>query len=287
CEVIHFSSLFFHPTLILLLVGLPRGIKFVFSPRGELYPAALAKSRLQKKIYLFFLRIFAPRFVFHATNFTEANLIKKYFPNCKKIEVLPNYIPIRNLFFDIDQKKQILFLGRINEIKNIHLVLEAFSILTNKGFNVPDLLIVGSAILESECLYFDYLKKLVSDLKLTNHIKFLGHLSGDEKFRLIQESRCLILPSKSENFGNVVLESLMMGTPVIVSKGTPWEILEDRKVGFWINSDSESIANSLYLILDMDDKSYSQMRISAREFVISEFDISTKISKWEKFYKSL
>jgi glycosyltransferase involved in cell wall biosynthesis len=81
-------------------------------------------------------------------------------------------------------------------------------------------------------------------LGLEENVFFAGQVEGEDKLRLIQESICLILPSKSENFGNVVLESLMMGTPVIASKGTPWEALQQRNIGFWIDADPVEIAEA-------------------------------------------
>ena len=51
-------------------------------------------------------------------------------------------------------------------------------------------------------------------------------MDGEEKNKVIASNMALVLPSKSENFGNVVLEALAQGTPVIASKNTPWQILD-------------------------------------------------------------
>ena len=66
-------------------------------------------------------------------------------------------------------------------------------------------------------------------------------MEGEEKYKLYANAYFSILVSHSENFGNVVIEALSQGTPVIASKGTPWEQLAE-KAGFWIDNDENSIA---------------------------------------------
>jgi glycosyltransferase involved in cell wall biosynthesis len=123
-EVIHFSSLFFRPTLPLIILGIVLRKKVALSPRGELYPEALQKSKWIKSFYLLIFRWFSSRIQFHATNEVEKSLIESHFRRKRGISTIPNYISIENLR-PVKQKKQVLFLGRINEIKNIHLLIRA------------------------------------------------------------------------------------------------------------------------------------------------------------------
>ncbi|MBK8389049.1 MAG: glycosyltransferase family 4 protein, partial [Saprospiraceae bacterium] len=85
-------------------------------------------------------------------------------------------------------------------------------------------------------LYFKELEELVEKLNLSKSIEFIGEVMGEEKENLLAKSYFLILPSDSENFGNVVIEALAQGTPVITTKGTPWEVLEKRNAGFWVEN---------------------------------------------------
>ena len=65
----------------------------------------------------------------------------------------------------------------------------------------------------------DFAKKLekeVNRIGLSKKI-FIGHVSGKDKQNLLAESKWLILPSFSENFGIVVIEALAQSTPVIAS----------------------------------------------------------------------
>ena len=55
----------------------------------------------------------------------------------------------------------------------------------------------------------------------------------------------MILPTKSENFGYVILESLRSGLPVITTNKTPWEIIQTTKSGWIINDKINDLENIL------------------------------------------
>ena len=71
------------------------------------------------------------------------------------------------------------------------------------------------------------------------------------------------MPSHNENFGNVVVESLSQGTPVIASTGTPWQILQKYKAGYWISNSPEKIAEILDDVLILSKQEYNLMRLNS------------------------
>lgn len=61
--------------------------------------------------------------------------------------------------------------------------------------------------------------------------------------------------SHSENFGNVIiLESLSQGTPVVASKGTPWEELNINNAGYWIDNSPDNIGQTIDKLISMSEK---------------------------------
>ena len=57
------------------------------------------------------------------------------------------------------------------------------------------------------------------------------------------------MPSHTENFGIVALESLVNGTPVVASKETPWSILHEFKAGYWINNTPSELSSAVISLL--------------------------------------
>ena len=97
----------------------------------------------------------------------------------------------------------------------------------------------------------------------------------------------MILPSHSENFGNVVVEALAQKTPVIASKGTPWEILEQHNAGFWVENSPLGLATAIDRLLDLDETTYQNMCNNALELVSAEFEVNRNIDKWINAYQKV
>lgn len=65
----------------------------------------------------------------------------------------------------------------------------------------------------------------MQELGIERIVNFCGGVYGEKKWKLFREADVFVLPTYSENFGIVVGEALACGTPVITTKGTPWEEL--------------------------------------------------------------
>jgi glycosyltransferase involved in cell wall biosynthesis len=118
-------------------------------------------------------------------------------------------------------------------------------------------------------------------------VEFIGQVEGDEKQKLLANAFWTVMPSHTENFGLVVLESLAQNTPVIASKGSPWEVLEKERLGFWVENSPEELSRTLDKIVRMERSEYEDYRSRGRDFVIENFDMSRNISKWSETYRSL
>jgi glycosyltransferase involved in cell wall biosynthesis len=148
------------------------------------------------------------------------------------------------------------------------------------------LLIAGEAKLEEEKVYLRQLKQKVRELKIEDGVRFLGGVYGMDKERLLADSLCNVLPSLSENFGNVVLESLAQGTPVIAAKGTPWESLAEQRVGSWIDANPENLRDEIKSLTEISNANYSELSIRCRRFVERKYSVEQpeNMNKWKYFY---
>lgn len=285
-DIIHLNGLFHALSLFPFLYSkllFPKKV-IVWSVRGELNREALKFSKLKKIPFLFFYRILGKNVVFHSTSSQETIDIKKHFFNSKIIE-MPNFILPANRL-TVKFKKQFLFMGRIHPIKGLDKLIKSLSLskfFIKDGFK---LVLIGTNTPDNEG-YLNHLKSLVKELNLSKHVEFLGQITGDRKEIAYAESFCLILPSESENFGNVVVESMNHGTPVIASKGTPWAILEDFNCGYHIENSSEQIALAIDKMISLDANDYLSMRRNSVRLVDEKFNIETKIDLWINEYKSM
>ena len=244
------------------LVALLKSKKFSVSPHGELADQALAVKAKKKKLWMpLYSLVYRLSEYFIACSKMEADVIKRKVPR-KIVKLTPclydaDEISTGNMIQE-DEKSGVLFLGRINQIKNIGLLIQAYKKLPDPIIKTNPLNIVGGVENGVEQKHLCELKQLA---KGCDHIHFLGHLSGSEKNTLLRDSKVLVLPSKTENFGLVVLEAMCQATPVLVSKNTPWVNygIQDGVISF--DANVEEIFSALLRVLQMnleEYKSYSQ-----------------------------
>ena len=128
--------------------------------------------------------------------------------------------------------------GRINEAKGQHLLIKAIDILVKQGLNVSAYF-VGHAMEKS---YLEILKQDVKARGLDENIYFLGFMKNPHHFYQVCDA--IVLASKKETFGLVLIEAMQVGTAVIgANSGGVVEIIDDEVTGLLFESQNyESLA---------------------------------------------
>lgn len=285
-DILHLNSLFSLISIITFFYAsffYPKK-PIVWSVRGELNSNALKFSAKKKFFLLFLYKKLCKNVYFHSTSSQETIDITIVFPKAS-VFMIPNYILTSERINGI-VKDELLYVGRIHPIKALHKLINSLIFsqeFMNSNFK---LLIVGKQE-ERYNFYLEELKELVKKLKLDLKVEFVGHKEGVEKEKLYASSYFTILPSETENFGNVVLESLNQGTPVIASLGTPWAILEDYKCGLHVSNSIEELAFALNEILSKSKEEYLNMRKNATCLIDDNYNIEKQIIKWVKKYEEI
>lgn len=139
---------------------------------------------------------------------TEA--LKREKIDCQVVEV-PNPIDIsQRIVVPIDEKNdEVIYVGHVNQNKGIEILLHAWAKIRKADSNWR-LTVVGPCDEE----YLSLLKKRFS----TEDVTFLGKVDHRKTLYLIAHAKCLVLPSYTEGFPNVILEAMLLGTPIIASK---------------------------------------------------------------------
>ena len=276
-KVININSIFFYNSFLLILLLTLFNKDYFLTTRGELEDGAIKYKKPLKKLYLILLKFLKKPIFIHSTSLQEKKFNIKNITYSTNHEIFKNYFK-KSKFSNQNSKKlnQILYLGRLHPKKGIENLIKSFDLLGDKiKFKNFRLIIVGKGSIK----YENYLKTIAKNN--IKNIHFLGHLDFKEKYQILNNSKVLVIPSYSENFGIVVLESLSCGVPVIASKYTPWKILKRFNAGFYIDNSPEELSKALLEIIDINDDEYKQKQINSIN-LYSKFKIENNVNK---FYK--
>lgn len=267
--VVHLHGLWMYPSKAVADWSIKTGAPFLFSVHGMLSPVALAFSGFKKQLArrLFADRIFARAAAFQATSDAEFDDIRRFGIKAP-VSIVPHGVDLAEVPAKATRsgsKKSVLSLGRLHPIKGLDLLVEAWARL-EPDFPDWELNIVGPAHDGYDVTLRDKAARL--DLK---SVRVLGSIYGEEKLSLMAEASIFALPSRNENFALTVCESLMMQTPVVASRGTPWRGLEEHGCGRWVSPDPAPLANALHDLMSLPDLDRAAMGQRGRAWIEEEF----------------
>ncbi|MDC3030217.1 glycosyltransferase [Candidatus Pelagibacter sp.] len=231
--------------------------KCIIAPRGSLSDFSLKnKYYWIKKIWIyFFLRLINKNFYWHVTSkFEKQDILKLKLLG--KIFIIPNYIKfdLKKLKkikpLNYEKNKDIIKIGvltRLDKKKGLKNLIRAFSILKVK--KKTNLIICGE-----DHGYKKMLKREIFLNKVEKKVSIIKPIYGIKKFKFLKMLDLFCLPSENENFGNVYLESLRVGTPIIASKFTPWKNIIKFKCGLITNNKIKNIALNMKYIIENKNK---------------------------------
>jgi glycosyltransferase involved in cell wall biosynthesis len=249
---------------------------------------SLEHKALKKKIawFLYQQKDLADAYVFCATSLKEAESIRNLGFK-QPIAVIPNGVDLPDLASDIETKKEVynlLFFSRLNPKKGVLDLIEAWHRLkeTNifKG-NSWKLKIVGP----DEQGYKKIIVGTIKKYHIEDDITIADAVYGKEKFKLFNQSDIFILPTYSENFGNVIVEALAAGVPVITTKGAPWSELVTNRCGWWTEIGTEGCYDALRMAITTTAMERREMGQRGRRLVETMYSWPTVAMKTAKFYQ--
>lgn len=199
-----------------------RGFANVISPHGMLDPWALQQSRKKKLIAgkLFENGNLRDATAIHALNTEEATAIRAYSSETP-IVVLPNGVDLPDPAMVSptpawrallpDDARVLLYLGRLNQKKNLTPLVEAFAATQRNPWH---LVIAGPDQNGEEAI----LRKTVAAQGVTERVHFIGAQFGADKLASFAAADGFVLPSMSEGLPMAVLEAWAARVPVLMSE---------------------------------------------------------------------
>lgn len=279
-DIVHNHGLWLLPNLYAYQVARNKRIRFVVSPRGMLSSWALAHSKWKKRLVWHWKqqRALGAAACFHATAESELEDIRRLGFSAP-VAVIPNGVDVPKAQRKPSQGlRRLLFLARIHKKKGVDILLNAWRRLEERHPHW-ELTIAGP----DDGGYLDGMKQLAAALQL-RRVEFTGPVYGEQKSSLLQSSDLYVLPTHSENFGMTVAEALAHGVPAVVTKGAPWQGLEDHRCGWWIDLSVDSLAACLDQAMRKGDRELRAMGERGRTWMLRQYSWSSVAEKMERTY---
>ena len=176
--------------------------------------------------------------------------------------------------------KTILFVGRLEEQKNVYLLIDSFAVFSSK-FTDYNLKIYGDGLLKEKLI------KYAESLKLSEKIHFCGN---NQNWHTIEKKASMfVLSSDFEGMPNALMEAMALGIPSISTDcpiGGPRELITDKKSGFLVPvGDTKSIAKKMEEIAV--DNNLSNLFYKNTRFVLSKYSSQNIARQWFEYIKLL
>ena len=218
------------PLFIRRFKSVKNNIPCIVATRGMLSLNAIKLKSIKKKIFLKTANLFGlyENLFFQASNIFEKKEIYENFRVPKeKIFIAPNLtkvIPISPI--KIKTKKNgplsLIFLSRISPMKNLDFLLRSLL-----KINVPIKLTIHGN--KEDFNYYNECIELKRKIPKQIKIYIKNHIKNESVQKVLINYDLFVLPSRGENFGHVIIESLSAGLPVLVSDKVFWK--SDKKGG--------------------------------------------------------
>lgn len=259
---------------------------YIITPRGMLEPWSLTQGKLKKQLALNLFQFNDLKYAtcIHATAPMEVDSIRDLgfknpvamIPNGINISEFPVKLPVKT-----DKPKKILFLSRIHVKKGIENLIDAWKLIDEKLIRNWKIEIVGNG----DEVYIQSLKNIIVSENLNDQITIKKPVFGLEKIKLFREASLFVLPTFSENFGIVIAESLASYTPVITTKGAPWEDLKTNKCGWWIDIGVEPLKKALEQAIGSNDKILIKMGVNGRKLIEDKYSMQSVAEQMLQLYQ--
>ena len=271
-DLIYINS-FFDYNLMSAVFSKKNNIPLLIAPRGQLLEGARSNKPIRKKVYieLFKLKsIFHKHIYFQSTSDEEESILKKIFASKNIISFtnIPSISKMGNKKNKQEESLNLVFLSRIVPKKNLDYAIEILKTLDEE----VSLDIFGPI---EDKNYWEFCQKKIANLPANLTVSYKGSLKHEDIDTVFRNYDAFLFPTKSENYGHVISESLTNGCPVIISDRTPWNDIENGKEGYVCTLENiEEFRKAIKLLYKLSSKEYQEMQKNIKKFIDSRVDFS-------------
>lgn len=290
-DLVHVHAWWNLVSVISCSIALLRGVKVLLTPRGTLSNYSFNnRTSLPKQIFHQLIgKPLLKRCHLHVTSQKEKTDLLNLVKRPKGIHTIPNFVklsatqqspiqcaPLQN--HNTTDHLRLIFLSRIEEKKGLDILLNALVNVT-----VPYYLTIAG---DGNAGYINQLKGLAASNNIQQHMSWIG-FQQENKFDILARHDLLILPSHDENFANVVIESLSVGTAVLISKNVGLaDYVADKNLGWTCNNNIAEISNNISQIRTQTEQLKS-IRETSPLIIRKDFNDQALIEKYKTMYQNI
>ncbi|WP_461811869.1 glycosyltransferase [Faecalimonas sp.] len=190
-----------------------------------------------------------------------------------KVMVIPNFLPLNEKNIEKKREKQIVAVGRLNEVKGFLRLLEIWK---NVSADEPIILkIIGDGEQRES------IQNKIGELQLENKVILTGAMGHDKVLEEMEKSLVYAMTSYTEAFPYVLLEAMNAGLPIVAYdvRVGPRAIVSDGKDGYLIQDNNESEYVQKMKNLISDNELWGRMSANARK-TVQKFSENEVIKLW-------
>lgn len=291
-SLVHTHSVFLWPTAAAAALARRAGVPHIVAPRGMMVRSLIErKSPVLKRLWISLVekRNLESASAIHVTSETEAAELGRFGLRLPPVLEVANGVDVADtahpepLPADLDAAmhaapRTLLYLGRVNWKKGLDRLIRSLPAVASSH-----LVVVGN----DEEGHIGDLRSLARELRVEDRVTFFPPQYGAAKASLFRAATLLVLPSYSENFGNVVLEAMAHGCPVVVTRDVGAAgIVQRVGGGFVCEGDPKALGDALRAALE-DPAALRRMGERARAAVLAEYSWDEIARQMEGVYEQL
>ena len=257
----------------------PKG-NLLIAPRGEFSPGALSIKPLKKRMYISVSKSFSlfKYSAFHASTDMERYDIEAVMSPDVTIRIakdLPDVSTpdLRKLADNISEYEaiRVCFISRLVSKKNLDYAISVLKLCKSS----IEFTVFGS---KENPAYWNRCQQLLDELPANVSWEYSGDLHPSEVKATFARFDVFLFPTRGENYGHVIAESLLSGTYALISDQTPWVGLKDAGLGCAIplSQKFEFVREiEAWSLLTPQERFEKKLEIqkNANEFVIKDQDV--------------
>jgi glycosyltransferase involved in cell wall biosynthesis len=292
-DAVHIHELWHYPNYAAARASQQNNVPYLISPLGTFAPTALSKGRLKKRLYsaLVDRGLSNKAAAFHAMTDHEARDTAAGTSGVS-VEIVPIGVDpaefaskpgpeeFERLYPEVRDKHVVLFLGRLNRIKGLDILIEGFG-RAARGRDDLHLIVAGP-----DGGYEHVAREMVKAESLESKVSFTGPIYGETKLAALSRADVFALTSYGEGFSVALLEALAASLPLVISKECHFPEVAVSGAGLEIDLDPQEFAMALTQVVG-DSSLLANMRSNAHAMATGPYSWDTVGVAFKEVYERI